>query len=101
VDPTVDPAAGPTRRGTTTVPRPTSGRAALKHGRRATGRSGPRQRAEKIAVREDEWGRRSHGTRGRSGRPHGKSAPEQDTGVAPQAPIDEESPHLPTGDQAG
>jgi hypothetical protein len=59
------------------------------------------RRAEKIAVREDEWGRRSHGTRGRSGRPHGKSAPEQDTGVAPQAPIDEESPHLPTGDQAG
>ena len=46
-------------------------------------------------------GRRPHGPRGRSGRPHGKPAPEHDTGVAPQAPIHEDSPHLPTGDQAG
>jgi hypothetical protein len=59
------------------------------------------RRAEKIAHREDEVGSRPHGLRGRSGRPHGKSAPEHDTGVAPQAPIHEDSPHIPTGDQAG
>ena len=59
------------------------------------------RRAEKIAGTEEEAGRRPHGRRGRSGRPHGKPAPEHDTGVAPQAPIHEDSPHLPTGDQAG
>jgi hypothetical protein len=59
------------------------------------------RRAEKIAMREGEPGRRVHGTRGRSGRPYGTSGPEDDTGVAPQKPIDEESPRLPTGDQAG
>ncbi|HZE33127.1 MAG TPA: hypothetical protein VE198_17030 [Actinoallomurus sp.] len=58
------------------------------------------RRAEQIAGREEEAGRRHHGLRG-SGRPHGKPAPEHDTGVAPQAPIHEDSPHLPTGDQAG
>jgi hypothetical protein len=57
--------------------------------------------AEKIAVQEGEPGRRFLGRRGRSGRPYGTSEPEHDTGVAPQGPIHEESPHLPTGDQAG
>ena len=59
------------------------------------------RRGEKIATREEETGHRPHGIRGRSGRPYGKSAPEKDTGVAPQEPIHEDSPHLPTGDQAG
>jgi hypothetical protein len=59
------------------------------------------RRAERIATREEESGRHSHGIRGRSGRPYGRSRPEDDTGVAPQAPIHEKSPHIPTGDQAG
>jgi hypothetical protein len=59
------------------------------------------RRTERIAVTEGEAGRVEEGVRGRSRRPSGKSAPEHDTGVAPQGPIDEESPHLPTGDQAG
>jgi len=57
------------------------------------------RRAEKTARREGAG--RGHGLRGRSGRPHGTSEPEHDTGVAPQEPIHEDSPHLPTGDQAG
>jgi hypothetical protein len=59
------------------------------------------RRAEKIARREGEAGRRTKGLRGRSGRPAGTSEPDHDTGVGPQKTIDEESPHLPTGDQAG
>jgi hypothetical protein len=59
------------------------------------------RRGERIAATEGEAGRRGHGVRGKSRRPAGKSAPEHDTGVAPEAPIDEESPQLPTGDQAG
>jgi hypothetical protein len=58
------------------------------------------RRAEKAARHESERGR-VKGVSGRSGRPYGTSGPEDDTGVAPQKPIDEESPHLPTGDQAG
>jgi hypothetical protein len=59
------------------------------------------RRAEKIARREGEPGRHVKGVRGRSGRPYGTSEPHDDTGVGAQEPIDEESPHLPTGDQAG
>lgn len=55
------------------------------------------RRGEKIAMTEPEPGRRKKGVRGRSGRPYGTSEPEHDTGVAPQRPIEEESPHLPTG----
>lgn len=58
------------------------------------------RRAEKAAQREGEPGRRVEGVRGRSGRPYGRSEPEDDTGVAPRKPIDEESSRLPTGDQA-
>lgn len=57
------------------------------------------RRAEKAARRSGETGRR--GKRGRSGRPYGTSEPHDDTGVGAQEPIDKESPHLPTGDQAG
>jgi hypothetical protein len=59
------------------------------------------RRAEHIAQKEPEAGRVPGGLRGKSRRPHGKSAPEHDTGVTPQGPSHEESPHLPTGDQAG
>ncbi|MCW2948257.1 MAG: hypothetical protein JWR24_4974 [Actinoallomurus sp.] len=59
------------------------------------------RRAEKIAAKEGEAGRRTRGTRGRSGRPYGTSTPEHATGVEPQGPADEESPHLPPGDQGG
>jgi hypothetical protein len=59
------------------------------------------RRGEHIAVRETEERRRAGGSRGRAGRPRGVSAPGHDTGVGDEAPIDEESPHLPTGDQAG
>jgi hypothetical protein len=56
------------------------------------------RRAERIARREGEPGRRAGGGRGRSGRPYGTAEPHDDTGVTP---IHEESPRLPTGDQAG
>jgi hypothetical protein len=59
------------------------------------------RRSEKIAVTEPEPGRRRKGVRGKARRPFGTSEPEHGTGVTPQRPIDEESPHLPTGDQAG
>jgi hypothetical protein len=59
------------------------------------------RRGERIATTEPERGRRTKGNRGKSGRPYGTSAPEHDTGVAPQRPVDQQSPHLPTGDQAG
>jgi hypothetical protein len=58
------------------------------------------RRPEKMALKDREAGP-AQGTRGRSGRPTRKARPEHDTGVAAQGPIDEESPHLPVGDQAG
>lgn len=59
------------------------------------------RRAERIARREPEKGRRRRGLRGRSGRPHGVSEPEHATGVAPQRPQAVGSTHLPPGDQGG
>ena len=59
------------------------------------------RRGERIAITEREPGRRTKGLRGRSRRPYGTSAPEQDTGVAPQRPAGRQSPRLPTGDQSG
>jgi hypothetical protein len=60
-------------------------------------------RAEKIAQREEEEaGRKKVGVEGPSRRPYGVSTPEHGTGVGEgQGPIDEESPYLPPGDQAG
>jgi hypothetical protein len=59
------------------------------------------RRAEWISVTEPEAGRRRKGVRGKARRPQGESEPEHDTGVAPPRRVDKESPHLPTGDQAG
>jgi hypothetical protein len=44
------------------------------------------RRAERIARREPEKGRRKLSLRGRSGRPQGVSEPEDATGVAPPKP---------------
>jgi hypothetical protein len=53
------------------------------------------RRAERVA--EDQVGRHR---RGHGRRPSGQVTPDRVTGVGPQGPIDEESPYLPTGDQA-
>ncbi|WP_147268906.1 hypothetical protein [Sphaerisporangium album] len=58
-------------------------------------------RAEKIAQREREVGRRKGGTEGPAARPYGYSRPEHGTGVGVQDTADEESPYMPPGDQAG
>ncbi|MEV7970522.1 hypothetical protein AB0O34_31720 [Sphaerisporangium sp. NPDC088356] len=57
-------------------------------------------RAEKIAQREEEAGRRKEGV-GPSGRPYGTSTPEHGTGVGRQETVERESPYMPSGDQAG
>ncbi|MET8146090.1 hypothetical protein ABZU32_37780 [Sphaerisporangium sp. NPDC005288] len=58
-------------------------------------------RAERIAHRKEEPGRRKVGVEHRARRPYGVSTPEHGTGVGPSGPVDEESPYLPPGDQAG
>jgi hypothetical protein len=58
-------------------------------------------RAEKLAQREEEAGRKKVGVEGPSGRPYGTSTPEHGTGVGRQETVDTESPYLPPGDQAG
>ncbi|GAA3827473.1 hypothetical protein GCM10022226_55530 [Sphaerisporangium flaviroseum] len=54
-------------------------------------------RAEKIAQREEETGRKKVGVEGPSRRPYGVSTPEHVTGVGRQGTVDEESPYLPPG----
>ncbi|MFC4586243.1 hypothetical protein [Sphaerisporangium corydalis] len=49
-------------------------------------------RAEKIARRSEEEGRRKHGTEGPSGRPYGTSTPEHYTGVGSGSATGEEGP---------
>jgi hypothetical protein len=56
------------------------------------------RRAEDIARSESEEGRYSTGAQGRTQRPAGKSTAEDSTGVAPEGPIDPESPTMPRGD---
>ncbi|MCW2945205.1 MAG: hypothetical protein JWR24_1922 [Actinoallomurus sp.] len=58
------------------------------------------RRAEDIAESEDEEGRTTEGTKGKTDRPYGKSEPGSATGVDPQAPVTD-SPNIPPGDQAG
>ncbi|GGK76023.1 hypothetical protein Sme01_51760 [Sphaerisporangium melleum] len=58
-------------------------------------------RGEHIASRKEDRGRRRIGHEGPARRPVGIAAPEQHTGVGRSGPIDEESPFLPSGDQAG
>jgi hypothetical protein len=55
------------------------------------------RRAEDIAREESEQGRHATGTKGRTQRPAGKSTAEDSTGVAPEGPIDPESPTMPRG----
>ncbi|MBC6461879.1 hypothetical protein [Actinomadura sp. HBU206391] len=56
--------------------------------------------AEEIAEKEDEEGRTTEGTKGRSDRPYGTSEPESATGVDPQGPA-AGGPKAPPGDQDG
>ncbi|WP_433256984.1 AIR synthase-related protein [Streptosporangium sp. CA-135522] len=56
------------------------------------------RRAEEIASRESEEGRRTTGVEEKTGRPYGTSAPEDATGVDPQETVEEDSPHIPPGD---
>ncbi|MCW2876522.1 MAG: hypothetical protein JWQ95_622 [Sphaerisporangium sp.] len=56
-------------------------------------------RAEKIAQREEEAGRKKGGVEGPSERPYGTSTSEHGTGVGQHKPADDESPYLPPGDQ--
>jgi hypothetical protein len=58
---------------------------------RQAGKSTTR-RGEDVAKEEREAGRYDTGTKGKSGRPTGKSTARDSTGVAPQEPIDKESP---------
>jgi hypothetical protein len=65
------------------------------------GQSAARQ-GEEIAQDEREPGRETAGVKGEAERPYGTSTLEDSTGLgAGEGPIDEESPTLPTGDQAG
>ncbi|GAA3071813.1 hypothetical protein [Streptosporangium carneum] len=57
--------------------------------------------AEEIAQKEGEEGRRTEGVDDGTGRPYGTSGPKSATGVEPQETVEEESPHIPPGDQAG
>ncbi|WP_424535711.1 hypothetical protein ACOZ38_37490 [Sphaerisporangium viridialbum] len=58
-------------------------------------------RAEKIAQREEEAGRRKGGVEGPSGRPYGTSTPEHATGVGRRKTAHGQSRSMPPGDQAG
>ncbi|WP_248959238.1 hypothetical protein [Sphaerisporangium perillae] len=58
-------------------------------------------RAEKIAQREEEAGRKKIGVEGPARRPVGVSTPEHGTGVGAQSPVHPGSPYMPPGDQAG
>ncbi len=57
--------------------------------------------AEEIADRESEEGRETVGVDEKTGRPYGTSGPESASGVGAQGTVDEESPHIPPGDQGG
>jgi hypothetical protein len=59
------------------------------------------RRGERIAAREKEPGRRHRDTKGKSQRPYGTSTSEHGTGVGTHETVDEESPQMPPGDQAG
>ncbi|MGI5161613.1 hypothetical protein [Microbispora sp. CA-102843] len=56
---------------------------------------------EELAEQKQEPGRDQVGVQGKTDRPHGRSTLEDSTGIAPEEPIDEESPPLPAGDQGG
>ncbi|MEU8271465.1 hypothetical protein AB0B89_30435 [Sphaerisporangium sp. NPDC049002] len=58
-------------------------------------------RAEKIAQREDEAGRKKVGVEHPSGRPYGVSTPEHATGVGRSRTAGGANPSMPPGDQAG
>ncbi|MBE3012194.1 hypothetical protein IL992_23780 [Microbispora sp. NEAU-D428] len=56
---------------------------------------------EELAKQKQEPGRGQVGVQGKTDRPHGRSTLDDSTGIAPEGPIDEESPPLPAGDQGG
>jgi hypothetical protein len=57
-------------------------------------------RGEEIGAPEPP-DRERLGTKGEAERPYGKATAEHGTGVGPHETIDEESPQMPPGDQAG
>ncbi|GAA0360371.1 hypothetical protein GCM10009530_07110 [Microbispora corallina] len=90
------PGRAPSREEETGVPSTdTSARSPLGVG------TSPGRSAEEIAATEREPGREPAGVKGESRRPYGGSTMEDSTGVEPSGPVDEESPTLPAGDQAG
>jgi hypothetical protein len=57
---------------------------------------------ESVSPRgEESRGGKAEGVKGASRRPYGKTGKASDSGVGGSEPIDEDSPSIPPGDQAG